>query len=215
VPLVNEGASQGVAGDVVDQAGNRATASTTINIDKTAPEAFVRFSETARDLIVFGRDLLSSTQTDAFTPVRVWTRRHGDGQQDDDDDGLEWRTYRVTDRAGNIEMLTIAVGRDEHELSARLVTVQYNDGLLRVFGENRVRFEWSFDRAGALRQLQQEVATGRGRDRRRVKATFDGRRNQTTIHTDMDGRGEKKITRPGLVLLRLATTNGQVMVEVP
>jgi microsomal dipeptidase-like Zn-dependent dipeptidase len=216
VPLKNEGASQGVAGEVVDRAGNRATASTTINIDKTAPESFIRFADASHDIAVFGRDLLSGTQAEAFAPARVVIRRHGDGQQQDDhEDGTEWRTYHVTDRAGNVEIVTIAVARDEDEISARVLTVQYNAGAVRVVGDNRAQFEWSIDRAGALRGLEQEVATGRGRDRRRVKAIFDGRRNQTTIVNEVNGRREKKVTKPGLVLLRLATVNGQVVAEIP
>jgi hypothetical protein len=44
-----------------------------------------------------------------------------------------------------------------------------------------------------------------------VKASFDANRNQTTIHSD--AKGPSKTTIAGLVLLRLATRSGGVVIE--
>jgi len=55
------------------------------------------------------------------------------------------------------------------------------------------------------------MTIGRGESRTHVKASYDSTKNQTTIHSD--AKNPSKVTLPGLVLMRLATDAGGVVIE--
>ena len=78
--------------------------------------------------------------------------------------------------------------------------------------KNRKSIEWATDKDGTLKELEQEMKVGKGKDRQDVEAKYDAKKNQTTIKAD-EPKPEKKITKPGLVLLRLATNKGALVIE--
>ncbi len=73
------------------------------------------------------------------------------------------------------------------------------------------KFEWSTNKDGSLKTLDQNMTIGRGESRTHVKASYDSTKNQTTIHSD--AKNPSKVTLPGLVLMRLATDAGGVVIE--
>lgn len=99
------------------------------------------------------------------------------------------------------------------ELKAALVSVGYNDSAAVAF-DTRLAFEWSLDKDGTLKELEQKikVEAPRGRDDDEVSAKFEATKNTTTIDTGERGR-ERKVTRTGLALLELATESGQLRIE--
>jgi hypothetical protein len=77
--------------------------------------------------------------------------------------------------------------------------------------QNSLRVELELEKAGQLKELQQGARVGDGKDRQTVEAQFDARDNQTRIEVKQAGT-EQKVTRPGLVLLALATNKGVLQV---
>jgi len=200
----------------------------TIRIDRTAPEAFHRFDPVAQDLAVFGRDALSGPAIPfAIAPLSVITipnddddeddpDRDEDGDEDEDEDRDEdetrvRRTYRIEDRAGNSLVLVELVKREGHELKAQVESLRYNDGAPITPARNKTKLEWAL-KAGALKELEQKIEVGRGRHEQEVEAEFEAKKNRTTIKVE-EPEPERKIERPGLVLLRLATDRGMLRIE--
>jgi hypothetical protein len=198
----------------VDRAGNTANASLTINIDKTAPEAFIQFDPVTKNVLVFARDSLSGASTTPVSPLSVTPPGghggHGHNDDDDDDDGgMEQRTYRVLDRAGNTLTLVLKVKGEGRELKAKVVSLQYKSGPVASAPKNKLDFEWE-TRNSTLKELEQDLTINSGRDEKEVEAEFKAERNQTVIKTK---HPNGTIVRPGLVLLRLVSDHGQLLIE--
>lgn len=56
------------------------------------------------------------------------------------------------------------------------------------------------------------MEVGKGKDKQEVEAKFEGNKNQTTIKVD-DPKPKTKVVKPGLVLLRMATDKGNLVIE--
>ena len=211
VTLTSEGAGQLVAGTAVDRAGNTAAASVSVNIDLTAPEVFIQFDPVSKNVLVFGRDALSGVSSASVPPLSVTPPgRHRDDDDDDDDDGgMEQRTYRVLDRAGNTVTLVLRVKEEEHHVKAKIVSLQYNSGPVVSVPKNKLNYEWEVDRHGLLKMLEQDLENRDGTPEK-VEAEFKADRNQTVIKTK---HPNGSTTRPGLVLVRLASAGGQLVIE--
>lgn len=217
-----------------DVAGNVGSLSFTVKIDKTAPEAFNRFDRVTKTVQVFGRDagsgVPSSRVVGACAPVKWGHGDDDDDSGDDDDDDKENNaqrcTFKITDAAGNSVTLVEDIKSHGHgddgddddgkEIKVVVVSFRYNTG--GVAGpvitppRNSKKFEWSLNKDGSLKELEQKMTVGKGKDKQEVQAKFDSRKNQTEIK-DKRGAKEVKVTKPGLVLLMLATDKGKLVIE--
>jgi hypothetical protein len=192
-----------------DNAGNTEVQKTlVVRIDKTAPEARVQFDPARRDIVVLGTDNLSGVPAGPISPISVTPARV---EHDDNEERAELRTYLIQDAAGNTLRLALTVRRDEDQLRAQVVSLQINGGAVITPARNSLRVESELEKAGQLKELQQEVRVGDGKDRQSAEAHFDARDNQTRIEVKRDDT-EQKVTRPGLVLLALATSKGALQV---
>ena len=238
VVLTTEGADQVVNGMATDVAGNQSAVACMVSIDKTAPEAFLQFDPEGKDIAVFGRDPVSGAALDPVPPLSATPAPHDDDDDDeededdgddgrrgndrrgddndddgDDDDGrTELRTYEVVDLAGNSLTLVERVKKAGHEIKAELLSLQYQDAEPTDAPENKQNFQWATERDGSLKELEQKLEIGKGRDRQDVEAKFEGRKNETTIKQD-EPKPETRVVKPGLVLLRLATDQGNLAIE--
>jgi hypothetical protein len=175
-----------------DNAGNVEPAQTlVVRIDKTAPEAFVQFDPATKGLAVLGRDGLSG-------PVSGGAPFTGDRRA---------RTYTVLDIAGNSLVLGIGVSKDDEDLSAKLTGLRYDDAAgVRTFSRNgKLEFGWDAAKDGSLKKLEQQLQAG-GQE---AEAKFDAKKNETTIKVE----DRRKVVKPGLVLLRIATANGVLAID--
>jgi len=171
-------------------------------LDTTPPEAYNQFDPVSGDLFLFGRDDSSGVPPGPVPPLAVVPGRGG----------RETRTYRVTDLAGNTLQVVEEVKREGHEIKGSIVSLQYNGGPVITAPQNEKKFEWAIDRDGTLRELKQKLEVDHGRDKQEVEARFDAKKNETTIKLAGPGP-ERRISRSGLVLLRLATINGRLVIE--
>ena len=189
-----------------DVAGNVETAGQlALGIDTVAPEAYLQFDPVTKDVLVYGRDTLSGVDSGPIAPVDVSGRGRGD-----DEDGLQTRTYAVSDLAGNTLTLVVQVRRAGHELQASVVSLSYDGGDATRPGPDTLAVEWGAGRDGILKTLRQTVTVGRERDRATLTARYDARRGETTL---TPGRHRDRDTVQGLVLLRLATDGGSLQIE--
>lgn len=235
IPLSAEGIHT-ISYYAVDNAGNRQAPGTlTVKIDKTPPEAYDRFDPVLRDVLVFGRDALSGTASAAIPPTSVskvaWGKGNADGGNNqgkdqgsgtkDGDQGkadetgnAELRTYRIVDAAGNTLVLVEKVKREGKEVQAEIVSLQYNGGAMVTPPKNQQSFEWATNEDGSLKALKQKLETGRDKDKRQAEATYDAKKDQTTITVNAGGKDkDTHVVKPGLVLLRLATSGGGLLIE--
>jgi hypothetical protein len=219
VGIRSEGAGQLVTGNAVDLAGNLSSISLSVNLDKTPPEAFNQFDPLSRDVILLGRDALSGISPGPIKPVSVVALQRTDKDGEDRDaehSADELRTYEVRDVAGNLLILKEKVKRSDHSIAVQMLSLQYNGEPAITLPDNTQRFEWSFDRDGTLTKLEQQFAIliktrGREEDGQQLTARFSAREKETLIRRESDP--DVSLTRPGLVLLRMATVQGKLVME--
>ena len=187
----------------VDNAGNAgAVEALTARIDRTAPEAVATFDPVTGDVAVHGRDALSGVPDGGAVPGGAVPQQGG----------AELRTYRLVDAAGNALVVVAEVRRHGQSLTLVLVSLRYGEGAAMPVPDNSARFEWSADREGALKTLEQKVSVGKGKEKQDVSAQFDVRGSETTVKAEGVGRDAKRVV-PGLALLRLVSLRGQLTVE--
>jgi hypothetical protein len=209
-----------------DQAGNvEPTRSLVVNIDRTPPEALIRFDPASRDLAVTGRDSGSGIAEAALLSSVRNTR------DDEDRPAAEVRSYRVTDLAGNTLVLTELVENQSGELQGTLRSLTYNGAAVPVQG-NESNYRWSLApeedddrsesnrsnprgstvRAGTLTLLKQDLQLGEDEAQQSVEANYSARRGITVIRIEQAER-EYRIVRQGLALLGLATDAGRLLID--
>lgn len=105
-------------------------------IDKTAPEATLRFNPQTKDLDVIPVDAVDSTPTVVQNGVLV----------------------TLSDKAGNTTVLTFEERDRRASLSAQLSGLSYN-GVAQNISRDLFRFAWTLDRQRELQTLEQQVVS--------------------------------------------------------
>jgi Metallo-peptidase family M12B Reprolysin-like len=185
-----------------DNEGNTSdVGTTTVKLDKAAPEAYLRFDPAKRDIAVFGRDGLSGTPAGPLTPSRVQRVPTGDRNH-----RVEIRTYDLADAAGNTLQLVHSVGLMKNDAVAGIQTLQYNGGAVMRPAYNVMFFDWKL-KQNALNELHQEFLVIS--PLQRATADWRAKDNRTLVWSLAGGQ----TTVPGLFLLRLATSSGALSIE--
>jgi len=183
---------------------------------------------------VYGTDSLlpTSVPTTAFSPVKVMPAKWG-GDEDGDDDDHDWddgnaelQTYSFSDAyvppsgpapIQNPNQITLVekVRQSGKEARVRVMSVQYRQGttLQPVIVPDWAikKYEWSTNKDGSLKSLNQKFELHKGKDRVQVEASYDSKSNVTTIKRL--GKQSSKETRTGLVLLRMGTVAGDLRID--
>ena len=189
-----------------DNQGNTSdVGSVTIRLDKTAPEAYLRFDPATKDVAVFGRDALSGTSAGALTPSRVQRIPTGDRNL-----RVENRTYDVVDTAGNTLQLVHSTGITKDHVAAGIQTLQYNGGAVQRPAYSLLLAEWRLRGNGSFDRLDQTLVVTF--PAQTANASWRRSDNVTRIRSVVGGQ-EQNTTVPGMFLLRLATNNGALAIE--
>ena len=236
VTLTADGAAQSVTGTCTDNAGNSATTTLNgINIDRTAPEVYTQFDPSSHDVLLFGRDSLSGVPAGPIAPISVvqvnvhehdndhgGDQGHGDGHGEGHDDGhghrdghdcvTEIRTYVVTDRAGNTLRLVATVRKSQDDLTMHIDSLRYGSGAVLALPTNTQTLEWDLRSNGTLKDLDQDFSITSGSPISRVDADFDSTANTTTI-VRIQPMPRVTVVRPGVALLRMATSAGTLSIQ--
>lgn len=193
-----------------DKAGNQeATKSLTVKVDTKVPEAWFEFDPAAKDVKLYGRDAGGSgLPTTAIAPTTVDTKGKWDDSDDDEgaahekDKSAEVRTYVVADAAGNSVTIVAKVKRTDDHVKLSVATVQLGNGSPTKPEKAKAAYEWKTDKAGAVTRIDQRTEAASGSQRDDLTAAFDASKNQTVI-TAKSPKREPKVTKPGLVIIRL------------
>jgi hypothetical protein len=198
VTLTTEGAGQVVHGTAFDKAGNSASTSGSVNIDKTAPEVLLQLDTAAGILIALGQDGLSGVpvvSVASSTPATAGPQRE---------------TYQVGDRAGNVLTVGAVVTRTLTQLDARIESLQYNAAAPVTPPANQAKSTWTYAPNHAMSQLEQDFLDAPGGNR--IRSKFSASQNVTLV---LQGSGSSQQVRMnGLHLLQLGTSAGTVFVRV-
>jgi hypothetical protein len=151
-------------------------------------------------------------------------------QKGEDNSSAESRTYLVKDLADNTLQLVVQVQKEGHDIKASVVSLQYNGGTVIAPLQDVLSWNWAVAKDGSLKVLEQQMSLVDGSIRSAVEAHYDARKNVTLIvrsqpesrsednknqkdHVDGEYPGAVKL--PGMVLLRLTSSQGHLMIEVP
>ncbi|MBI2459852.1 MAG: right-handed parallel beta-helix repeat-containing protein [Parcubacteria group bacterium] len=176
----------------MDFLGNlESTQTQTIKIDKTPPEARIFFDQNLKQLKIEGIDNLS--------PVAVVKND---------------KTYILTDEAGH----TLAVVFDKlktqgKEIKAEIKALRYDSISMSVIPENKLQYEWSLEKDGSIKELNQRIEIEKIFD---VRARYNVKKNETMIDVKIeDDKDEKKTKQiyPGTTILTLTTRSGKFAIK--
>jgi hypothetical protein len=212
----------------------------TFNFVPISPEAYLQFDPVSHDIQLLGRDtLFGLANPGPIAPVSVTPilgNDHGQkGDQEgtkksDDNSSAESRTYLVKDLADNTLQLVVQVQKEGHDIKARVVSLQYNGGTVIEPLQDVLSWNWAVAKDGSFKVLEQQMSLVDGSIRSAVEAHYDTRKNVTWVvrsqpesrsddnknqkdHDDVEYPGAVKL--PGMVLLRLTSSQGHLMIEVP
>lgn len=186
-----------------DKAGNSSDSSSwRLMVDRTPPAVHIYLDPGLKDLAVVGADNLSGSVAVAYTeePLHGWRLLPLSGCN-----GWVKRSYRLEDEAGNTTSLPIAVLKEGQQLKAEVLGVGYGGREQGEVGANSLKFEWSADKSGALRSLNQGIwveAEGH------LQGRYDARKGRTTVKLSQGLFEEASVTKPGLALIGLNVEDG-------
>jgi hypothetical protein len=196
---------------VTDGNGGTATDTTTIrvnNIESVPPEAYNQFDPITKDVLVFGIDDRDGN-LGPIPPTSVIPTKWFDENRGDRTNTAELRIYVIKDAAENKLTLKELVKIKGKEIKVKVVSIQYNNNPEITPSKNQKSFEWSVTKDGSIKELEQMMKVGKGHSEQKVKAKFDAQKNQTIIQSE---KPKLKETLPGLVLLKMNTVNGNLVI---
>lgn len=184
----------------VDNAGNNEVEHNMgFTIDKTPPEAIIRFDPVSRDIKVY------NSETGGEEGYSIQYLKKYLGSEEDGDKGWEPRQYTLKDCADNSMVLVLKHKKEGKEVRAKVISMQYNGGEIIAAAKNQVSSAWSEEKKGAIKELEEKIEAEALFD---AEAKYSAAKNQTEIHVKNEGHKEQKETRAGIAILELLTDRG-------
>lgn len=157
--------------------------------DIIPPEAILAFDPISQTLKISGTDNLSSTT------VRTTAT-----------------STTIVDESGNtLEIAFKRLKQEGKELKLELQALRYNGVSARIIPKTILHYEWSADKLGRLKMLEEKATVGP----LTIKGHYDAKKNVTRIGEKMRGingkdEKEKKKTLSGLTVVSLTTDEGNI-----
>lgn len=158
-------------------------------------------------------------------------KSYGSNQRNDDHSKDESRTYLVKDLADNTLQLVIHLRQEDHQINATVVSLQYNGGKVISPLQAVLSWDWDVAKNGSLKELEQHIKVVDGSSTFSVEAHYSARKNATLIERERSqsknnvtnknqerhdaGEHSDALTLPGLVLLRLTSSQGHLVIVIP
>ena len=128
-------------------------------------------------------------------------------------------TYKIVSPSGQTLALVQRVqetsAHDNHgkEIRAQIMSTQYNSGPVINAPFNRQHYQWSVNRDGSLKELEQHLVAGKRnhKNRQDVAAKFNGKKTSIEVNLPKPSKTIKEGSEP--VLLRMVTNQGGLIVE--
>lgn len=155
--------------------------------DTTPPEAIIAFDPVSQKLKVIGTDNLSSTTVSTTATSSL-----------------------ITDEAGNtLEIIFKKFRQEKRELKLEIQALRYNGVSTSTTAKTALQYEWSADKTGNIKELEEKVTVGT----LNVDGHYNAQKNLTRIEQKAKDGKENKKTSPGLVVIGLTTDEGRIGVS--
>lgn len=155
--------------------------------DITPPEATMTFDPVSQQFKVIGTDNLSNATV--LTTATSTT---------------------ITDEAGNtLQIIFKKFKQEKYEFKLELQTLIYNGVFTSAPKDIKLQYEWSTDKMGELKELEEKATVGS----LKIEGHYSAKKNATRIDEkvkDREGKKENKKTLPGLVVISLTTNEGEI-----
>ncbi len=174
-----------------------------INIDKTPPEAVVRFDNASKDINLYDNE----TGIPVNYTVLSTGRCEENNEEDDDEYGCVLRQYNLYDQANNSLSVLLQYYKEENDIEAEITSVQYNNAEIMNVSINCVYAYFSANKKGKIKELEQELEAENSFN---IEAEYTASLNSTEIAVEIPEQEEKKETRTGMVALELLTYRGNL-----
>ena len=127
----------------------------------------------------------------------------------------------ITDLAGNtLEIIFSKLKQEKKELKLQIQELHYNGVSTGEISKTALQYEWSTDKVGNIKELEEKAAVGS----LKIDGHYDAKKNITKIKKklkeredddsgDDDDKEETKESLPGLVIISLTTDKGKVDVS--
>ena len=122
----------------------------------------------------------------------------------------------ITDEAENtLEIIFRKLKQEKHELKLEVQELRYNGVLRSEIPKTTLQYEWSVDKAGNIKELEEKITSGV----LEISGHYDAKKNITRIKTKVkswessDDSGYKKEILSGLVIIGFTTDKGTIEVS--
>jgi parallel beta-helix repeat protein len=192
--VVSAEGSYTLVASATDVAGNSNLKTVNFVIDKTPPEAIIKFNTTSKDIKVYN----NKTGGEASYVVLPSTNE----QEEGDENSWELRQYTLKDLANNSLVLVLKHKKEGKEAEVKVISTQYNGGAVIVSEKNKMQAEYSEEKNGALKELEQMIEVKKLFE---VEAKYSSKKNTTEIKAKLEGQKEQSQSMAGIVILELLT----------
>ena len=158
--------------------------------DITPPEARISFSTSTKSLLIEGID-------ESPTTIQITAT-----------------STLITDESGNtLNLIFKKLKQEKHELKLEIQTLIYNGISTSEIPKTMLQYEWSTDKEGNLKELEQKATVGT----LKVGAHYDAKKNETKIEQKLKKKDEDedeiKEIFSGLRILKLVSDKGIITVD--
>ncbi len=151
--------------------------------DLTPPEARLSLSASAMNLMIEGID---DTQTSISTIAT---------------------SSLLADQGNNTLQITYSQNTQSgHQLNVQIQGLSYNGVSTNELSQTVLQYEWSTDKTGSFKELEELVTSGT----QSIQAHYNAKKNATQIQNTTTGDAK---TLPGLVILRATTNKGKIILD--
>lgn len=162
-----------------------------VAFDTTSPEARISFSTTTQQLLIEGID--NGGEATVFNTAT---------------------SSIITDLTGNTLGIVFSKSKQEaKEIKVQLQELYYNGISISAIPKITLQYEWSTDKMGNIKELEQKVTVGN----LKVEAHYDAKKNTTKIERKVNSgdedEKENKETFLGLRILKLVSDKGSMRVD--
>lgn len=161
------------------------------SIDEIPPEAKIYFNSIAQQLEIEGID--NTTVNPVISVV----------------ENIDEQTiYQIQDEVGNAAKL-IFEKTEQHgkKIKAELKSVQYNDGEIINLPKTDLKYEWSLDKDGVIKELEQKIKV---KNQFEIHAKYNHKKDETEIKIKLPNQEKQRQIFPGIKIIKLITESGNL-----
>lgn len=119
--------------------------------------------------------------------------------------------YQIQDEDSNITKLIFnKLRQGRKEIKAELKSIQYNSEPIIELPKTELKYEWSLDKDGLIKELNQRIKVENQFD---IKAKYNHQKNETEIKIKLPNQEEQKQIFSGVKIVKLITKSGVLSFE--